>query len=263
MVMFLLRSVAAIFLATLAVGLTARADEVVGKKPGRLEVKHVGANDEVTVETPSVEPSPAPLSAAGANKKEESQGAAAPATASSDGKAWKKSKLIPFPEDEPRVPAQQNARPMPATKLVETAPTGKFQPRFRPPGVKQAQHTEPARQVEPAVQQVQHVEPLAEIPQADGTGGDKAEPVADAETAPARLAAVETTGETQPLPLPEDATGRAVVDHAFAKSKAARSDADFSQVIDLCRRGMHDELSEGYEAYTRRLMGWAYNRRGE
>ncbi|MBI3837840.1 MAG: tetratricopeptide repeat protein, partial [Planctomycetia bacterium] len=38
---------------------------------------------------------------------------------------------------------------------------------------------------------------------------------------------------------------------------------DYSEVIDLCRKGIAAGLKRNYEDYARRLMSWAYNRRGE
>jgi tetratricopeptide (TPR) repeat protein len=57
--------------------------------------------------------------------------------------------------------------------------------------------------------------------------------------------------------------GRQLVDQAFAKSKTAKSDSDYTEVIDLCGRGRAAGIRQNYEDYTRRLMGWSYNRRGE
>lgn len=270
MVMLSLRPTAALVLALFVAAATAgQAAEPAAKKPGRLEVKHVGADDEVSVETPAVEQAapaanpPSGTKAATTNSTE----ASAPAQSAAESKAWKKSKLVPFPEDEPQAPVERVAKPAANTKVAESAPTGRFQPRFRPPGVKQAQHTEPVKPNDSAVKQVQHVEPVASA----AKSAEPAEPSAGEDIAPAKLnpsddvkplaeSGVETTAE---LPAGEATTGRAVVDQAFANSKTAATDVEFSEVIDLCRGGLRSELSKGYEDYARRLMGWAYNRRGE
>ena len=49
---------------------------------------------------------------------------------------------------------------------------------------------------------------------------------------------------------PTPSAGREIVDQAFAKSKAATSAADFTEVIDLCRRGMKTGLKPGYDDYA-------------
>jgi len=162
---------------------------------------------------------------------------------------------------------QRVSKPAAGTKVAESAPAGKFQPRFRPPGVKQAQHTEPLKPNDSAVKHVQHVEPVANAAES----AQLAEPAAGEDIAPAELRPsedvkplAESGAETHgPLSAGDATTGRAVVDQAFAKSKSAATEVEFSEVIDLCRGGMRSELSKGYEDYARRLMGWAYNRRGE
>jgi len=53
------------------------------------------------------------------------------------------------------------------------------------------------------------------------------------------------------------------VEQAFEISKAATTDEQFTKVITLCRRGMELKLDARQAAYTRRLMAWAYNQRGE
>jgi tetratricopeptide (TPR) repeat protein len=99
-----------------------------------------------------------------------------------------------------------------------------FRPRFKPPAARQVQHVEDAPD--------------------------------------------ENTLRSSPMPLPAAgnpaiSAGRALVDEAYAKSKLAQVDTDYTEVIELCRKGMDKGLRRNYEAYSRRLMGWAYNRRGE
>jgi tetratricopeptide (TPR) repeat protein len=152
-------------------------------------------------------------------------------------------KLVPFPEDEP------GGRQPSAAKTAQPAPRNSdFQPRFKPPAVRQAQHLEPVEAEEPAT-------------------GPKLESAATADEA---RQPAESNESAEPRKLPEAkapeaarSPGRELVDEAFAKSKAASSESDYTEVIDLCRRGMGTGLNKNYDDYARRLMGWAYNRRGE
>lgn len=132
-------------------------------------------------------------------------------------------KLVPFPEDEDEAARADQ----PAPQVPAPQKGSNFQPRFKTPAARQVQHAEPAEAVE-----------------------------SGASSGP----------QLQPIPLaadPRDAPGRAVIDEAFAKSREAASDDNYTEVIDLCRRGAQAGLNNGYEGYARRLLGWAYNRRGE
>jgi len=247
------RSAPPLALALILAGLPAlSAEDPPRASSGGLEVKHIDAADRATVEQPATR-SAAP-SAAPASKK--------PAQEST---TWKKSKLVPFPEDEPQAVAA--SAPKPVAKVAESAPRGTFQPRFRPPGVKPA----PAGvKQDSSVKPVQHVEPASKdntTDKTDAAEGDNGKPSGKALVeVPADGAEQDAEpaddGDTSAAPLDAQA-GRAIVDEAFAKSKTAATDAEFTEVIDGCRRGLHAELSPGYEQYARRLMGWAYNRRGE
>ena len=53
------------------------------------------------------------------------------------------------------------------------------------------------------------------------------------------------------------------VEQAYEVSKTAATDADFTKVITLCRRGLELKLDTRQAAYTRKLLAWAYNQRGE
>jgi tetratricopeptide (TPR) repeat protein len=135
-------------------------------------------------------------------------------------------KLVPFPEDADE--AEAAAQPAPAR--LAPPKESNFKPRFKTPAVRAAQHAEPAEATEPAT--------------ADTPAGPQLQPI--------------------PVPAdPQDSPGRALVDEAFAKSKQAASDDDYTAVIDLCRRGAKAGLKKSYEDYARRLLGWTYNRRGE
>ncbi|HEY5311824.1 MAG TPA: tetratricopeptide repeat protein [Pirellulales bacterium] len=70
-------------------------------------------------------------------------------------------------------------------------------------------------------------------------------------------AVVQAQQPQSPLKLPK------TVEQAFETSKAATTDAQFTTVITLCRRGLELKLDARQAAYTRRLLAWAYNQRGE
>jgi tetratricopeptide (TPR) repeat protein len=50
---------------------------------------------------------------------------------------------------------------------------------------------------------------------------------------------------------------------AFVKSKTAKVESDYTNIIDLCRAGIEGGLTPKTEIYAGRLMAWALNRRGE
>lgn len=54
-----------------------------------------------------------------------------------------------------------------------------------------------------------------------------------------------------------------IVEDAYGKTTSARSEADFSEIISLCQRGLRAELSEDTETYGKELLSWALNRRGQ
>lgn len=165
-------------------------------------------------------------------------------------------KLIPFPEDEEKpatAPTRlESAKPSPVKTAPPAPRQSNFQPRFKPPAVRQAQHTEP-------------VEEAPKSPAADA-GEPQKLPAPEAAKAPESEKPTEAVG---PDPAGaaaapgQELPGRALVDEAFAKSKASSSDGDYTAVIDLCRRAKGIGLSKAYDDYARRLLGWAYNRRGE
>ncbi|HTU27190.1 MAG TPA: tetratricopeptide repeat protein [Pirellulales bacterium] len=64
-------------------------------------------------------------------------------------------------------------------------------------------------------------------------------------------------------PAQGSSAGGSSVLSAFAKTKTASSEDDFSEVIELCRSGLEKGLDASMTVYARRLMGWAHNRRGE
>jgi tetratricopeptide (TPR) repeat protein len=181
--------------------------------PG-LEIKHIGPNGRVTLET---------LSDVDASSEPAEAPSAAPLNKTQFKPAIKK-KLVPFPEDE----AESGNRPAPASGRPEPSKRSNFQPHFKTPAVRQVQHLEPAEE--------------------NGWAPELAGP--QLQRVPAQVDAL-------------DSPGRHLVDEAFAKSQAAHSDGDYTEVIDMCRRGLDAGLKKSYEDYARRLLGWSYNRRGE
>jgi tetratricopeptide (TPR) repeat protein len=57
--------------------------------------------------------------------------------------------------------------------------------------------------------------------------------------------------------------GGPIVLRAFAVTKTATNEDDFSEIINLCHQGLETGLDGSMTVYARRLMGWAHNRRGE
>jgi tetratricopeptide (TPR) repeat protein len=142
--------------------------------------------------------------------------------------------------DDRSTPTSKTVERLPATAI---APKSDFRPRFRTPAVKQAQHVEPAESY-PMTEQTAHQEtvPTNEQPAV----GEQAAHQRAAE--PARLA----SGDAKSL-----------IETAYAKSKQIQSDADYSEIIDLCQRAREQGLKPAHEQYADSLMSWAYNRRGE
>lgn len=189
--------------------------------------------------------------------------------------------LVPFPED------QAESRPAKAKTAKPRPPKSNFRPRFRVPVVKRAEHTEPTAPAKSeGIQQTSHEEP-AGAPASGAT--QSAEPV-PAELAPGEpapmpspdvedSAAPDATAEPLPVepaegetlelipaespPEVEPATGRAALNEAYALSKTGESIADYTRIVHLCRRAKALGLNQKYEDYSHRLLGWAFNRRGE
>lgn len=55
----------------------------------------------------------------------------------------------------------------------------------------------------------------------------------------------------------------ALVQKAHKASQVAKTDADFSAVIELCEKGLEATSDQKWADYANQLMAWAYNRRGE
>lgn len=151
----------------------------------------------------------------------------APAT---DDSSPRSSGLVPFAEDEPR--------------------KSNFQPRFKPPAVRQANHAEPVEGPK-----------LLPVPTDEADKEPQSDATATPAAAPSERPAAEAAEPASKTPAVGGA--RALMDQAFAKSKAATSDADFTEVIELCRRARGQGLPKAYDEYAHKLAGWAHNRRGE
>jgi tetratricopeptide (TPR) repeat protein len=134
--------------------------------------------------------------------------------------------LVPFPEDE------AVGQVAPITPVKPQPPKSNFQPRFRAPAVKQAQHVEPA----------------------------EARPI---ESAPPASAEAPDNASAAPNAAAPRSEGRAALEEAFGKSKTAATEAEYTEVIEMCKRATASPLSKAYQDYARQLTGWAHNRRGE
>ena len=228
------------------------ADDESQDEPARLEVKHVDDEGNVRVEI-----GPAPKTSV---------------------------KLVPFPEDLESPPVK-----IPASKLTPKAPAvapkavaakplkpdakSNFQPKFRTPAVQKAQHVEPA--ADEASDKVANESAAAES-DSDSTASEVTTAVA---TSPAESAGPEltpsndgATAEPQPLPTapasrvvagPSHSPGKSLIEEACAKSKTAATDAEYTEIIDLCRRANKEGLRKTHSAYATQLSSWSYNRRGE
>ena len=56
---------------------------------------------------------------------------------------------------------------------------------------------------------------------------------------------------------------RSVLDSAYAKTKTAESIEDFTGIIALCNQARAKELSPQLSEYSKQLLSWTHNRRGE
>ena len=50
---------------------------------------------------------------------------------------------------------------------------------------------------------------------------------------------------------------------AYQKTKTAEKTDEYSEIIDLCKNALRTKLSSAKTDYAKRLLSWAYNRRGE
>ncbi len=221
------------------------ADEATQAEPSRLQVRHLEDGDRVRVEVGtgrgnSVKLVPFP------EDYDESQSPPKSARAAEPGRlqmptAQRENQPVQFTEPatatEPA--ATKSVQRLPA---AEVSPKSDFHPRFRSPGVRQAQHVEPAETERPA-----------------------SRVVVDTEAAIDDDASQESPGASyraEPMPA-ADADGKSLIKSAYARSKQAESEAEYSEIIDLCRRARELGLKPSHEQYAANLMSWAYNRRGE
>ncbi len=216
----------ALFAVVLVCGSLARADD--DDEPSRLEVKHVGASGNVSVET-----GPTPRAAI---------------------------RLVPFPEDEEEaatavVKTPRESKPANESKPAALRPKAAKQAESKPVKLPPAKSTFQPKFKTPAVRQAQHVEPVDKKPAAEKISGEGVEGP-ELQGPAAGPAAAES-------PPASESAGTPLVKEAFAKSKRASEESDYTEIIDLCRRAVKAGLKKNYDEYARRLMGWAYNRRGE
>ena len=92
----------------------------------------------------------------------------------------------------------------------------------------------------------------------------------EAEEDPITSQTGDTTEVTAPNEIVPDASaqeiqkkGQQLVDQAYEMTKTAQQVEDFQQIIDLCKQAMLDELSDVHLQYTKRLLSWSHNKRGE
>lgn len=150
-------------------------------------------------------------------------------------------KIMPFAEDEAE--ARQPVKVQPRQS--------DFRPRFKSPGIRQTQPAEPAK-TESAGRAIAPVEETA-----------PSEPEAESVLEVAEPAPQQPSAPADSTSAASGANGKDLVGDAFAKSKQAKTEAEYTEVIDLCRRGMEVGLKPSFEQYARNLMAWSYNRRGE
>ena len=67
----------------------------------------------------------------------------------------------------------------------------------------------------------------------------------------------------QPRQTPPDSAAMGIFREAFELTKTAKEDAVFTQIIDMCQRGLEQDPNEAESRYGKSLLAWAYNRRGE
>lgn len=71
-----------------------------------------------------------------------------------------------------------------------------------------------------------------------------------------------TPAEQEPTDITK--TGRDMINKvAFAKTKTAGSMRDYTEVIEICQRGLQAGVDKNTADYAAKLMAWAHNRRGE
>jgi tetratricopeptide (TPR) repeat protein len=64
-------------------------------------------------------------------------------------------------------------------------------------------------------------------------------------------------------PVVKNSAGDAYIFKAHSLSSTAKTVSEYSEILQLCERGIHYGVGNETSEYTKRLMSWAYNRRGE
>jgi tetratricopeptide (TPR) repeat protein len=64
-------------------------------------------------------------------------------------------------------------------------------------------------------------------------------------------------------PEVKSSAGDAYIFKAHSLSSTAKTISEYSEILQLCERGIHYGVGNETSDYTKRLMSWAYNRRGE
>ena len=57
--------------------------------------------------------------------------------------------------------------------------------------------------------------------------------------------------------------GRQLIHQAYELTKVAQQIDEYEQIIDICKQAMLEDLPIDHLKYTKRLMSWAHNKRGE
>ena len=57
--------------------------------------------------------------------------------------------------------------------------------------------------------------------------------------------------------------GRQLIHQAYELTKVAQQIDEYEQIIDICKQAMLEDLPKDHLKYTKRLMSWAHNKRGE
>lgn len=63
--------------------------------------------------------------------------------------------------------------------------------------------------------------------------------------------------------VPPESAAMGIFREAFELTKTAKEDPVFTQIIDMCQRGLEQDPNEAESRYGKSLLAWAYNRRGE
>jgi hypothetical protein len=74
----------------------------------------------------------------------------------------------------------------------------------------------------------------------------------------------QTPKSEEPTEPKEVTTGKELINKvAYAKTQSAKTFADYTAIIETCRKGMALGVDKPTGEYATKLMAWAHNRRGE